>query len=137
MGYCLTLYNGGSQDVGRALSARPMGCASSRSRAQTVPGELLCSKQPASSAQGLVTDEGCAAADPPSQRPVSRQPAPPAEPNEIRFTYTELAGGTANFTPSLVLGEGGFGKCYKGHVRHQEVAIKLLDRLGQQVSTAP
>ena len=79
----------------------------------------------------------CAAADPPRQRPAPRQPAPPAEHNEIRFTYTELAGGTANFTPSLVLGEGGFGKCYKGHVRHQEVAIKLLDRLGQQVSTEP
>ena len=57
VGFCLTLYNGGSQDVGRALSARPMGCASSRIRSQTVPGELLCSKQPASSAQGLVTDE--------------------------------------------------------------------------------
>ncbi|KAL9672849.1 hypothetical protein QQ045_029102 [Rhodiola kirilowii] len=50
------------------------------------------------------------------------------------FTLHEVAAATDNFRPESYLGEGGFGKVYKGYLArvNQEVAIKRLDRDGLQ-----
>ncbi|KAL8045946.1 hypothetical protein ABFX02_08G147100 [Erythranthe guttata] len=54
-------------------------------------------------------------------------------PAEI-FTFRELANATENFNPALLVGEGGFGRVYKGHLKktNQIVAVKQLDRNGVQ-----
>ncbi|MQL73559.1 hypothetical protein Taro_005885 [Colocasia esculenta] len=50
------------------------------------------------------------------------------------FTFRELAAATKNFRPECFLGEGGFGRVYKGRLDSttQVVAIKKLDRNGLQ-----
>ncbi|XP_057513197.1 probable serine/threonine-protein kinase PBL23 [Actinidia eriantha] len=50
------------------------------------------------------------------------------------FTFRQLAAVTDNFNPDLLLGEGGFGRVYKGHIMstNQAVAVKQLDRNGVQ-----
>ncbi|KAK9998473.1 hypothetical protein SO802_018076 [Lithocarpus litseifolius] len=50
------------------------------------------------------------------------------------FTFDELAIATGNFRSDCFLGEGGFGKVYKGRLEkiNQDVAIKQLDRNGHQ-----
>ncbi|XP_044483749.1 probable serine/threonine-protein kinase PBL5 [Mangifera indica] len=50
------------------------------------------------------------------------------------FTFDELSAATSNFRSDCFLGEGGFGKVYKGHLDkiNQVVAIKQLDRSGGQ-----
>ncbi|XP_077250412.1 protein kinase superfamily protein [Tasmannia lanceolata] len=50
------------------------------------------------------------------------------------FTFRELAAATKNFRPECLLGEGGFGHVYKGHLEStgQVVAVKQLDRNGLQ-----
>lgn len=50
------------------------------------------------------------------------------------FTFQELAAATRNFKSDCFLGEGGFGKVYKGHLGriNKLVAIKQLDRNGIQ-----
>ncbi|KAG0446882.1 hypothetical protein HPP92_028588 [Vanilla planifolia] len=49
------------------------------------------------------------------------------------FTFRDLAAATKNFRPECFLGEGGFGKVYKGRLdTGEDVAVKLLDRNGLQ-----
>ncbi|KAM7496668.1 hypothetical protein LguiA_021082 [Lonicera macranthoides] len=50
------------------------------------------------------------------------------------FTFAELEAATENFNSNYLLGEGGFGKVYKGKLQDsgQIVAIKQLDRDGVQ-----
>ncbi|KAL4310232.1 hypothetical protein GQ457_01G002180 [Hibiscus cannabinus] len=50
------------------------------------------------------------------------------------FTFRELAVATKNFRPECLLGEGGFGRVYKGRLEStgQVVAVKQLDRNGLQ-----
>ncbi|XP_072964209.1 serine/threonine-protein kinase PBS1-like [Typha angustifolia] len=50
------------------------------------------------------------------------------------FTFRELAAATKNFRPECFLGEGGFGRVYKGCLEStgKVVAIKQLDRNGLQ-----
>ncbi|XAR69018.1 Non-specific serine/threonine protein kinase [Bertholletia excelsa] len=50
------------------------------------------------------------------------------------FTFRELAAATRNFRGDCLLGEGGFGRVYKGRLEstNQVVAIKQLDRNGLQ-----
>ncbi|GLJ21463.1 hypothetical protein SUGI_0395930 [Cryptomeria japonica] len=50
------------------------------------------------------------------------------------FRFRELATATNNFRPEYLLGEGGFGRVYKGRLEStgEIVAIKQLDRNGHQ-----
>ncbi|KAF3779981.1 Serine/threonine-protein kinase [Nymphaea thermarum] len=50
------------------------------------------------------------------------------------FTFRELAAATKNFRSDCLLGEGGFGRVYKGYLQTtgQDVAVKQLDRNGLQ-----
>ncbi|MBA0600415.1 hypothetical protein Gorai_006602, partial [Gossypium raimondii] len=50
------------------------------------------------------------------------------------FTFRELAAATKNFRADCLLGEGGFGRVYKGRLEstNQVVAIKQLDPNGLQ-----
>ncbi|KAG5578900.1 hypothetical protein H5410_049527 [Solanum commersonii] len=50
------------------------------------------------------------------------------------FSYLELKIATQNFNNDRLLGEGGFGRVYKGHIesKNLDVAVKQLDRNGFQ-----
>ncbi|XWS19438.1 hypothetical protein CRYUN_Cryun31cG0016000 [Craigia yunnanensis] len=52
------------------------------------------------------------------------------------FTFRELVVATDNFNPDRLIGEGGFGRVYKGYIESidQIVAVKQLDRKGMQGS---
>ncbi|XP_062085231.1 probable serine/threonine-protein kinase PBL25 [Humulus lupulus] len=54
--------------------------------------------------------------------------------NAKSFTFRELASATKNFRQECLLGEGGFGRVYKGTIlaTGQVVAVKQLDRNGLQ-----
>lgn len=55
-----------------------------------------------------------------------------------KFTYSELKCATKNFRPECLLGEGGFGRVYKGWIEESgtgtrlTVAVKTLNHDGHQ-----
>ncbi|TMX03060.1 hypothetical protein EJD97_018457 [Solanum chilense] len=77
---------------------------------------------------------------------ISTTPPNPAEPfhkgdnaggnvnsNAKTYTFRELASATKNFKQECLIGEGGFGRVFKGTVQGGEiVAVKQLDRSGTQ-----
>ncbi|WOL03415.1 serine/threonine-protein kinase PBS1-like [Canna indica] len=55
--------------------------------------------------------------------------------NSIRcFTFAELTAATNNFKAECLVGEGGFGRVYKGHLAgtNQDIAVKQLEKNGLQ-----
>ncbi|XP_058093078.1 serine/threonine-protein kinase PBS1-like isoform X2 [Magnolia sinica] len=62
------------------------------------------------------------------------KPGPDVNIGAQTFTFRELAAATKNFRPECLLGEGGFGRVYKGRLEStgQVVAVKQLDRDGLQ-----
>jgi hypothetical protein len=48
------------------------------------------------------------------------------------YTYSKLAAATGSFAEANKLGEGGFGKVYKGLIGHTDVAVKVLAADSQQ-----
>jgi len=76
-----------------------------------------------------------AAVPPPAEMSFTRKPLPPGC---KRYTYRELQGATGDFAENAVIGEGGFGKVFRGTLEcGTPVAIKRLDRLGLQVTPPP
>ncbi|KAF5726650.1 Kinase superfamily protein [Tripterygium wilfordii] len=66
--------------------------------------------------------------------PGSRDGIPAVRIAAQTFTFRELAAATENFRPESFLGEGGFGRVYKGRLEStgQVVAVKQLDTNGLQ-----
>ncbi|XP_049366717.1 probable serine/threonine-protein kinase PBL25 [Solanum verrucosum] len=67
----------------------------------------------------------------------AHQDSPPVEngdsSNAKTFTFRELASATKNFRQECLIGEGGFGRVFKGTLQGGEVvAVKQLDRTGTQ-----
>ncbi|KAM7269773.1 hypothetical protein ACFE04_025270 [Oxalis oulophora] len=65
---------------------------------------------------------------------IAQKDLPPGKIAAQIFTFRDLAAATKNFTPDCFLGEGGFGRVYKGRLESsgQIVAVKQLDRNGLQ-----
>ena len=52
------------------------------------------------------------------------------------FTYRELEAASQNWSASHIIGDGGFGRVYRGSLSNgKPIAIKRLDRHGLQVRT--
>ncbi|KAK4353459.1 hypothetical protein RND71_028977 [Anisodus tanguticus] len=60
-------------------------------------------------------------------------PAENGDSNAKTYTFRELASATKNFKQECLIGEGGFGRVFKGTLQGGEVvAVKQLDRSGTQ-----
>lgn len=53
-------------------------------------------------------------------------------PHKSEFSYLDLEQATQNFSSTLMIGEGGYGKVYKGFLRNTTVAIKMLHQRNLQ-----
>lgn len=52
------------------------------------------------------------------------------EPGSVKFTMEEIYKATKNFSPSLKIGQGGFGTVYKGQVEDGTfVAVKRAKKV--------
>lgn len=51
----------------------------------------------------------------------------------MEFFADELSKATRSFNRSTVIGRGGYGTVYKGELRHQTVAIKVLTQVATKV----
>ncbi|KAL2941185.1 putative serine/threonine-protein kinase PBL25 [Bienertia sinuspersici] len=71
--------------------------------------------------------------DTPSQTEAAKEAAASSS-NAKTFNFRELAMATKNFRQECLLGEGGFGRVFKGKLQStgQVVAVKQLDRNGMQ-----
>lgn len=49
-----------------------------------------------------------------------------------KIDYAELTEGTNNWSDRLILGKGGFGTVFRGIWKHTDVAIKRIERRGDQ-----
>ncbi|XP_021167382.2 interleukin-1 receptor-associated kinase 1 isoform X3 [Fundulus heteroclitus] len=79
------------------------------------PGELYSEHQQAQ-------ETGCASPDAAAAHDV----APPSFTGVICWTYEEVHDGTQGFSPSLQVGEGGFGVVYRASLRNMDCAVKRL-----------
>ncbi|GAQ85442.1 Protein kinase superfamily protein [Klebsormidium nitens] len=70
----------------------------------------------------------------PSKEPEEHFASHPEKSPAQIFTFRELQAATRDFRPQNLLGEGGFGRVYKGRLERtgQIVAVKQLDRTGLQ-----
>ena len=50
----------------------------------------------------------------------------------LLFTFKELQGATQNFSKTLLIGEGGFGRVYYGVLEGREVVVKRLEKATAQ-----
>lgn len=50
----------------------------------------------------------------------------------LTFTFNELEVATGNFRADCFLGEGGFGKVYKGHLERVDQVCKQINKLREQ-----
>ncbi len=72
-------------------------------------------------------------------RPISASKVPPRQEHALlpgcqRFLFAELDAATGHFAEEHVIGEGGFGRVYRGALWcGAPVAVKRLDRRGLQV----
>ncbi|KAI3787889.1 hypothetical protein L2E82_00384 [Cichorium intybus] len=100
-----------------------------RERSPAVPPEARpCNKH--ASPPRRTSNEG---ANYNNQTPINK-PAPNNNIAAQTFTFRELAAVTKNFRQDSLIGEGGFGRVYKGKLGKtgQDVAVKQLDRNGLQ-----
>eukprot|EP00252_Welwitschia_mirabilis_P024460 TRINITY_DN726_c0_g3_i1.p1 TRINITY_DN726_c0_g3~~TRINITY_DN726_c0_g3_i1.p1 ORF type:complete len:503 (-),score=108.25 TRINITY_DN726_c0_g3_i1:672-2180(-) len=76
----------------------------------------------------------CSLAEGKKDTSLSSKNAPTTNIAAQTFTFKELAAATRNFRPECLIGEGGFGRVYKGRLETtgQIVAVKQLDRNGLQ-----
>lgn len=49
----------------------------------------------------------------------------------MRWSYQEVHAGTGGFSPSLQVGEGGFGVVYRATLRNTDCAVKRLKKVSQ------
>lgn len=69
----------------------------------------------------------------PKREPSGLKDLPDSQIPSQTFTFRELAAATNNFRPESFLGEGGFGRVYRGRLPNGlAVAVKQLDRNGLQ-----
>ena len=66
-----------------------------------------------------------APSSPSDSKPAASPPSAPLR----RFTYSQLRRATSTFSPSLKLGQGGFGPVFRGALTSSghEIAVKLMD----------
>ena len=62
----------------------------------------------------------------PKKEPSIAKDGPPAHIAAQTFTFRELAAATKNFRPECLLGEGGFGRVYRGRLESGQVCSSLL-----------
>jgi len=116
-------------DLGAYVRARdefgrmPLDLAVDNGHAETVT--VLEQMVSASIAQSQQKEHIAFHPDKPSPQP--NQGSPSQLSHIQAYSYAELSVATDSFSPNTIIGEGGFGKVYRGKLRGMDVAIKKLD----------